>query len=76
MYSGYVEVNQTNGRALFYWLVEATDVDPLVKSPSIGPQRCLKTCVWRATLRSLLQAYFFGMLMFVLSLKTAPLIFW
>jgi len=28
MYSGYVNVNQTNGRALFYWLVEATDVDP------------------------------------------------
>lgn len=28
MYSGYITVNQTAGRALFYWLVEATNVDP------------------------------------------------
>ena len=25
MYSGYVEVNRTNGRALFYWLVEGEE---------------------------------------------------
>lgn len=28
MYSGYITVNASAGRALFYWLVEATRVDP------------------------------------------------